>query len=637
MTRVALASKTTGISIKSSRVSLGIGAFALLVGLGASSGAQAQCTGASVAVAPGQQYPFISLFPFGNGGGINALSSVINTVNTAFLTNTSAFVSAPGDAAPNQEGGGVWVRGVAGSVETKATGAFIGTMGPWVGSANCNTKVDQDFGGFQAGHDIAVLNDSAWGANWHFGITGGYLQSKFRDASPDGSLKGDFQVPFAGLYSAFTRGNLYADVQARADFLQGRLNDPVANGIFSQRLDARGYSLTGNIGYRLDLPSSWFLEPSVGGVLSRVNVDPFDISGTAVLGAGYSSPGGVQIRNIESQLGRAGVRFGTSITSPDGLMAAQPFFAASVYHEFADGASAVISPYGGASSWGVFTTSRVGTYGQFGIGSSFQFLNTGWLGYGRVDYRTGDNLEGVSFNAGARYQFTPAVSLESLKDAPGGLKDGPRVPSGYNWTGLYLGDMIGGVRGEEHWRYPTNGATTEPDFAGYLYSSQVGYNYQIGHILTGIGGDFGVSNGRGGTSCPNRDFFSCETELNYLATVTGRLGYAWGRALLYAKGGWAAGEVQAQSHLNTGSTTYNGQQNYFATPVSTTHWEYGWTAGGGMEFALTDKWSAQAEYMHYDLGKETYVTYTRNGTNGLTEIATQGDLVRVGVNYHLSK
>ena len=51
------------------------------------------------------------------------------------------------------------------------------------------------------------------------------------------------------------------------------------------------------------------------------------------------------------------------------------------------------------------STSRVGTYEQFGLGSTFQLVNTGWLGYGRVDYRTGDNIQGISVNAGLRYQL----------------------------------------------------------------------------------------------------------------------------------------------------------------------------------------------------------------------------------------
>ena len=86
-------------------------------------------------------------------------------------------------------------------------------------------------------------------------------------------MNGNFNVPFAGLYTAFSKGNFFADAQARLDYFQGELTDQ-ANGISNERLDARGYSVTGNMGYRFDLGGNWSAEPSVGGVFSRTWVDP---------------------------------------------------------------------------------------------------------------------------------------------------------------------------------------------------------------------------------------------------------------------------------------------------------------------------------------------------------------------------
>ena len=45
------------------------------------------------------------------------LISIINTVNTAFLTNTTSFVSAPAGANSDQQSGGVWGRVVGGVVD----------------------------------------------------------------------------------------------------------------------------------------------------------------------------------------------------------------------------------------------------------------------------------------------------------------------------------------------------------------------------------------------------------------------------------------------------------------------------------------------------------------------------------------
>ena len=131
---------------------------------------------------------------------------------------------------------------------------------PSTGTQTCNTTTRQDYVGYQFGHDISILNGGGTGANWHFGVTGGYMVSRTKDITPGGSFTnptlgvafntpaGDFkantQVPFVGFYTAFTKGNLFLDGQARWDFFQNSLTD-VNNGVFGQRLDAQGFSLTG--------------------------------------------------------------------------------------------------------------------------------------------------------------------------------------------------------------------------------------------------------------------------------------------------------------------------------------------------------------------------------------------------------
>jgi outer membrane immunogenic protein len=130
-------------------------------------------------------------------------------------------------------------------------------------------------------------------------------------------------------------------------------------------------------------------------------------------------------------------------------------------------------------------------------------------------------------------------------------------------------------------------------------------------------------------------FYTCEAEVNRLAALTGRLGYTWGRALFYAKGGVAAGEVAAAKVPSTPSPTAFGVPVVpvpLAAAVSESNWQVGWTAGVGMEFALTDRWSAKAEYSHYELGRDSFTTFV--GDPG-TRVDTRGDNVRIGINLHL--
>ena len=106
-----LMSNATATRTSKRRNVLALGSAALALAV-SSSGAMAACTGTGLTALAA---PYIA---FANGTQVNSLVSAINTANTAFLSQSTAFVSAPGNPAPNQEGGGVWVRGIGGEVCT---------------------------------------------------------------------------------------------------------------------------------------------------------------------------------------------------------------------------------------------------------------------------------------------------------------------------------------------------------------------------------------------------------------------------------------------------------------------------------------------------------------------------------------
>jgi opacity protein-like surface antigen len=582
-------------------------------------------------------------------GQFSAIASVAGTINTAFLPGGSAFLSPEPNGAPDQQGGGVWSRAVGGTVDTKPntnfSGSFAVTTPAVLGgtgfqvplSPSCGASVKQNFAGFEAGHDIARLNTG--NSDWHFGVLAGYVGTKV-DFPALGvglpSQSGNFEAPSAGLYASFSKGSFSADVQARLYELQGES--------LGQRLDARGYSLAGNMSYRFDLPGSWTLEPSVGGIFSRTSVDPLNIAPvTGSLGVPVSLlsattlatlSGTMQVQDVESFLGRASVKLGTSLPVPSTQIVAYPFVTASVFHEFEGNVTASLAASGSFPAYGStfqfqgagnLTASGIGTYGQFGAGSAFQLADTGWLSFARVDYRTGEYIQGYSVSAGLRYQFNdPGHVAENRARYP--VKAVPA--EGYDWTGPYAGVSAGSTWGRTHWAYQGN--TVDPDYAGVLVGGQAGYNYQTGKFVWGIEADAGSSNARGAAACPIQPLlYSCEDNIGALGSLTGRFGYAWGRALFYAKGGWAFGDV-------TAGTSVNFVDPAAASPpavggvAKSTDWENGWTAGVGMEFALTDRWSAKAEYMHYEFPQYAF-TVAPNATSNAT---TAGDTVRIGVNYH---
>ena len=83
-----------------------------------------------------------------------------------------------------------------------------------------------------------------------------------------------------------------------------------------------------------------------------------------------------------------------------------------------------------------------------------------------------------------------------------------------------------------------------------------------------------------------------------LGSVTGRLGYTWGPALLYVKGGYAYSDYSE-------SLTFFGAPAAFT--LNSSHHD-GYTVGAGLEYMFAQNWSAKVEYQYYDFGKTNFVT-----------------------------
>ena len=106
---------------------------------------------------------------------------------------------------------------------------------------------------------------------------------------------------------------------------------------------------------------------------------------------------------------------------------------------------------------------------------------------------------------------------------------------------------------------------------GFIGGGQVGYNFQFNQLVLGVEGDIS---------------FTDWHETDAFGTVRGRLGYAWERVLPYVTAGLAIADS-----------------------------ETGWTAGGGVELAVSDNISLRGEYLHFDVGD------------------MDGDIVRAGINF----
>jgi outer membrane immunogenic protein len=151
---------------------------------------------------------------------------------------------------------------------------------------------------------------------------------------------------------------------------------------------------------------------------------------------------------------------------------------------------------------------------------------------------------------------------------------------------------------------------------GALLGATLGYNYQTGPWVLGIEGDIDWSNIRGQVTGPVMGIPAIfETQLSWLNTFRGRVGYAFGSLTPYLTGGGAFGGVRAIDAI-----TIPGSGNVLGGLSDV---RLGWTAGAGLEYALNQNWSVKAEYLYVDLGSDILV---------LDDVKFSAHLIRGGVN-----
>jgi outer membrane immunogenic protein len=267
----------------------------------------------------------------------------------------------------------------------------------------------------------------------------------------------------------------------------------------------------------------------------------------------------------------------------------------------------------------------------------------------------------------------------SAADLP--LKAAPYVaPSPVSsWTGFYVGLNAGATWGNNNdvnvvsvgvfnpagfapaiMNQGAAGATTNlsnhNNDAGFIGGAQIGYNWQAANWVYGIEADIqGISGGSrnftastsvmDNTGLPVTTQLDASKQLDYLGTVRGRLGFlATPTLLLYGTGGLAYGGVKSSANISQLHVPDGGGTTFGSTAAGFSEARAGWTAGAGLEWLFTPKWSVKFEYLYYDLGDVSYNagTLQASQTNGFVryaispEVSTRfnGNIVRAGVNYH---
>jgi outer membrane immunogenic protein len=197
-------------------------------------------------------------------------------------------------------------------------------------------------------------------------------------------------------------------------------------------------------------------------------------------------------------------------------------------------------------------------------------------------------------------QAAAALDLNTVTPPPAKPQQKP------DWAGFYFKNNS---PGSDPWTVltPSSGFTSQTTTSAPS-TENFGYNFQSGNVVFGLEGSLAAANFDGKFTAPYLPATTAggwTPNMNWLGTVTGRVGYSVGQWLPYVKGGFAAAEV--------GSPLQGaGPLGSFTQGTTTT----GWTAGLGLEYQFSPKWSLGLEYLYTDLGAGPSNGTTTNGLGG---------------------
>ena len=250
-----------------------------------------------------------------------------------------------------------------------------------------------------------------------------------------------------------------------------------------------------------------------------------------------------------------------------------------------------------------------------------------------------------------------AADLPTRKEAPAPVF----VPPPFTWTGFYVGLNAGGIWASGSRSASLFAPATFPfpvasyfpgglgsQGGGFIGGGQAGYNWQTGAFVLGIETDFqgttlsksfdSVSSPFVGAGLLTGDTLAvhAKASLDWLGTTRGRVGFVVtpdNRLMIYGTGGVAYGG--GSSNFSVFDATEGAL--WTGNPSSS---RVGWTAGAGVEYALTNNWTIRGEYLYADLGSSNFTSVGNAaaaaffpGVYASGKINYNASIFRAAVNY----
>lgn len=199
--------------------------------------------------------------------------------------------------------------------------------------------------------------------------------------------------------------------------------------------------------------------------------------------------------------------------------------------------------------------------------------------------------------------------------------------SAYHWSGFHAGAHSGVIASQE----TRNGITPLAEIKrqsglGWLAGLHVGYDQQwsakvIAGAEASLSGMILSTNSRSLIHAPS--FYL--SRASWLASLTGRVGWAEGPWLFYLRGGYAAVQVK-----------FTGLETAANDSVHVGGVRHGWTIGGGIEYQVNQRIGVGIEYGHFDFGTRHYLATTALGSPLNSRVNYSLDRVLLRLNYRFA-
>lgn len=200
-----------------------------------------------------------------------------------------------------------------------------------------------------------------------------------------------------------------------------------------------------------------------------------------------------------------------------------------------------------------------------------------------------------------------------------------------SWHGPYFGLNVGGgiadaTGGDNLLDFDANGA---------VYGGHAGYQLQFGSLVVGAEADLMFGDVSSEQRTVDRDLFNgvtavdsfnYETRSDLLASLRGRIGHAMGPLLVYGTAGiaWNRIDFKADARLSSNGLDVDDF-------VKDDQFLFGWVAGGGAAFKISNSVSVQLDILHYQFDDDLVV-----GGLGIDDLNMGLTTARVGVTFQLN-